>query len=126
CSVFEDQRGAALRKGGACMKDLRHWVADALVRAAAGRMRRRHPDLAEAMISEHAALSGHRDQLGWAFGSLRASLTPEDAFYPAVLALAVTAMALYQWSADESLITVTVLAVLALARGFLRPAHFPV
>ncbi len=106
------------------MKDLRHWLADALVRAAAGRMRRRHPDWAEAMMSEHDALSGQRDQLGWAFGSLRASLTLEDAFYPAVLVLAITAMGLYQWSADESLITLSVLSALAVVLGFLRPSQF--
>jgi hypothetical protein len=106
------------------MKDLRQWIANEVIRAAAGRMRRRHPDWADAMLSEHETLDSHADQLGWALGSLRAGLALEDVVYPAVLALGLIAMTLYQWSADESLISLLLLAGLSLVLGFLRPSRF--
>jgi hypothetical protein len=106
------------------MKDPRLWLADALVRAAARRLRHRHPDWADAMIGEHASLGGHRDQLGWALGSLRASFALEDVFYPAGLLISVMAMTLYQWSADESLVTLLVLSGLGLTLGLLWPTRF--
>ena len=106
------------------MKDMRRWLADGLMRAATARIRRSHPDWARAMLSEHASLSDRHDQLGWAFGSLRASLAIGNAVYPAVLALAVAGMGCYQWSADESLITLLVLSSLALLLGVLRPRRF--
>jgi hypothetical protein len=108
------------------MTSWRRWLADELTRLAVLRLRRSHPDWAEAMRSEHAALAGRPEQLGWAFGSLRASLSMtalRDIYYPAVLALAVVAMALYQWSADESLFTLLILSGLSLALGWLRPKH---
>jgi hypothetical protein len=105
---------------------LRQWLANGLARAAAGRLRRRQPEWAEAVLSEHASLSGERDQLGWAFGAWRASLdlSPGGALYPLLLALSLTAMALYQWSADESLTTLGLLGALALMLGFLGPQRF--
>jgi hypothetical protein len=106
------------------MKAPQHWLADELVRAAAWRMRRRHPDWAQAMLSEHANLPERSDQLGWALGSLRASFAVGDALYTPMLALGVLAMTLYQWSADESLATVSVLAALSLGLGLLRPSRF--
>lgn len=104
----------------------RQWLADGLARAAAGRLRRRHPEWAEAVLNEHANLSGDEDQLGWAFGAWWASLdlSPGGAIYPMLLALSLTTMVLYQWSADESLITLGVLGLLAFMLGLLSPQRF--
>ena len=55
------------------MTGLRHWMADELVRLAAARMRRRHPEWADAIVSENAYLSDQPDHLGWAAGSFKAS-----------------------------------------------------
>ena len=106
------------------MTDIRRWLADELVRRAVERMRQRRPDWAQAMMNEHHSLSGDEDQLGWAAGSFRASLSLADLFYPVVLALGVAAMTLYQWSADESLITVMVLGLLGGTLGLVRPRLF--
>lgn len=109
------------------MRTLRTWLADTCTRLAAERLRRRYPDWAEAIVSEHASLSGERDQLGWAFGALRASFgLPEeaDALYPILLLLSVIGMTLYQWSADESLVTLMVLCGLGMVLGLLRPTRF--
>jgi hypothetical protein len=106
------------------MTRVRDWLAGVMVRLAARRMRRSHPDWAQAMMSEHANLCGQIDQLDWAFGSLRASLALGNGGYPAVLALGVVAMALYQWSADESLVTLCLMAALSLLLGFLQPSRF--
>lgn len=108
------------------MMEIRRWLADGLVSAAASRLRRRHPEWAEAMMSEHASLADHRDQLGWAFGSLRASFALEGASYPALLVFALVAMTIYQWSADESLLTLSLMGALALLLGLLRPSRFVV
>src|SRR5262249_3223354 len=80
------------RRGGDCMTRVspRQWLSDQLMNAAAARVRRRHPEWAQAMVNEHASLSGDKDQLGWALGSFRASLhLQEDGFYPALLLAAV-------------------------------------
>ncbi len=109
------------------MSSLRVWLADQCTRLAAERLRRRYPDWADAIVSEHASLSGQPDQLGWAFGSFRASFglpAEADAAYPALLLLSAAAMGLYQWSADESLITLLVLCGLGLVMGLLRPTRF--
>jgi len=109
------------------MNGVRSWLAEQLNRDAAGRMRRRYPDWADAMVSENAALAGHDDQLNWAFGAWWASLTlgeVMEVLYPALLLAAVAAMVLYQWSADESLITLSIITGLGLVLGFLRPERF--
>jgi hypothetical protein len=106
------------------MKALHHWLSDVVIRAAAARLRRRHPEWAEAMLNEHASLPGQANPLRWALGSLQASFAVEDGIYPPILALGVVAMALYQWSADESLITLSILSGLSLLLGILRPSRF--
>jgi hypothetical protein len=106
------------------MNDPRLWMADALVRAAAKRLRHRHPDWADAMIAEHASLAGHRDQLGWAFGALRASYDLGGGIYRAILLLSVMVMALYQWNVDEGFVTLLLLSGLGLMLGLLWPARF--
>jgi hypothetical protein len=107
----------------------RQWLADRIARTAAQRMRRRHPDWAEAMLSEQASLAGEHDQLGWAFGALGASIVlpgAGDRYYAGVLGLSLAAMTLYQWSADESAVTLAILCLLALSLSFLRPDRFRV
>lgn len=102
---------------------LRGRLAGTMVRVAAARLRRRRPEWAEALLAEQAHLPESHGGLAWAAGSLRAVLLLEDA-YPWALALALAAMALYQWSADESLITLCVMAALCLMLGCLRPSRF--
>ncbi len=102
---------------------LRGRLAGTIVAMAASRLRRRHPAWAEALIAEQAHLPEPRGELAWAAGSLRAALSLEDA-YPWSLALALAAMAFYQWSADESLITLCVMTALCLMLGCLRPSRF--
>ncbi len=105
---------------------IRRWLAKGFACAAAGRLRRRYPDWAEAVLSEHASLSDADNPLGWAFGAWWASLdlSPGGALYPLLLALSLTTMALYQWSADESLMTLGVVGLLALVLGLLSPRRF--
>lgn len=102
------------------------WLADRLTHIAATRLRRSHPDWAQAILNEHASIAGEKERLGWAFGVLRASLAvpSHDLFYPAALTLAVSLMVLYQWSADEGVATLMVLGCLGGCLGFLRPKHF--
>lgn len=101
---------------------LRRRLATAIVRVAAARLRRAHPEWADALLSEQANLARPREELAWALGSLRAAAALEDP-YALLLALAVAAMALYQWSADESLVTLAVMAALSLLLGCLRPSR---
>ena len=102
---------------------LRRRLAETIVRAAATRLRRRHPEWADALTSEQEHLSGTEGELAWAIGSLRTALALADP-YPLVLAAAVTAMIVYQWSADESLVTLGVMAALCMLLGGLRPPRF--
>lgn len=106
------------------MTPLRHWLADQLVRAAAKRTRRRHPEWADAMLNEQASLGDTSDNIDWAFGLVRVSFGLDASLYLLLLAFSVAAMTLYQWSADESLITVTVIIALAAMLGCVRPSRF--
>lgn len=101
-------------------------LAERFTRLASRRMQRRYPEWAVAIEREHDSLAGGEGQLRWAFGALQASfaLAPPDVSYPAALGLSLAAMTLYQWSADEGLMTVVVLSGLGLALGFLRPKWF--
>jgi len=103
----------------------RTWLADQLMRRAARRMRRRHPDWAAAMVAEGEALVSGGERLAWAAGCLdasyRAAETSEAALYAPALLVGVGGMILYQWSADESLVTLVVLALICLALGALSP-----
>ncbi|THD58177.1 hypothetical protein [Phenylobacterium sp.] len=79
------------------------------------------------MLNEHTSLAGEQDQLSWAFGALRASFVlpgEADPSYAAVLAVSLAALTLYQWSADESVVTLAILCLLGLGLGFLRPSRF--
>ena len=108
---------------------LRNWLAEGLSRVAAARLGRRYPEWAKAMLGEQASLADERDRLGWAVGSLGAGFrlsVSDDALYPALLLLSLAAMALYQWSADESGITVLVLSALGLVLGLCSPRRFVV
>ena len=104
----------------------RDWVADRLTRLAARRLRSRHPEWADAVLSENESLRDQPEQLDWAWGTLRASVAVEhqDLLYPAMLGLSVATMIVYQWCADESLATVLLLLALSLCLGLLRPRYF--
>jgi hypothetical protein len=105
---------------------VRDWIADRLTRLAASRLSRSHPDWARAILSEHQCIEGNDERLRWALGTFRASLSvPETGLvYPALLTLAVSAMALYQWSWDEGVMTWMVMGGLGACLGFLRPKQF--
>lgn len=106
------------------MKRLSAQLAHGLARLAASRMRHRHPDWSAAMLAEAASIPTEGEKLVWAIGLIRAALGLRDLVYPLALLLSILAMTLYQWSADENLMTLLVLSLLALAMGFLRPRHF--
>jgi hypothetical protein len=99
-----------------------------LMAHAADRLRRRHPEWVQAMVSEGSALLSEDERLRWsagcAFASYRAPGSFEGAMYPAALAGAVMLMTAYQWSADESLRTVAVICLTGLALGVLRPRRY--
>jgi hypothetical protein len=76
------------------------------------------------MLAEEASIPSEWEKLAWAIGLLRAAIGVRDLLYPLALLLSVLAMTLYQWSADESIVTLIVLSLLALAMGFLRPGRF--
>ncbi len=101
-------------------------LAAAVTRLAAGCLRSRRPDWAEAMRTESAHLENEGDQIGWAFGCLRASFISGDpmrALYPLALLAGVMLMIVYQWSADESVFTVGLMALLSLGLGVARPGR---
>ncbi len=105
----------------------RIWLADRFTEAAARRLSRTHPDWAEAVRSEHLGLKGHRDQLGWAIGAFGASFSVPrtmEALYPIALPAALTAMTLYQWSADENPLTLLMLALTSLGLGLISPRRY--
>lgn len=76
------------------------------------------------MLGELQAVPS-RERLRWAAGCVGASLTVPGAgatlAYPVALAGCVGAMTLFQWSADEGVHTVLVIAALGLLLGLLRP-----
>jgi len=104
--------------------NLQNWLADGLVRHAAKGLRRRRPDWADAMLGEAATLP-QSEQLRWAIGCAVASYRAPGRFdgviYPLALLAGIALMAAYQWSADESLRTVAVIALIGGALGLLRP-----
>jgi len=108
--------------------DAGRWLATLLLRHAAGRLRRRRPEWADAMVSETAGLASVGDQLRWAAGCAVASYRAPGgmawAAYPLVLSLCVVVMTAYQWSADESLRTLLLVALLSVALGLFRPGCF--
>jgi len=105
----------------------KHQLADWLMDHAAGRLRRRRPEWAEAMISENAALGADDERLRWSAGcalaSYRAPGALEGLLYPAALAAGVVLMSAYQWSADESLRTVAVLSLIGVVLGAFKPRY---
>jgi hypothetical protein len=103
------------------------WLAERLTDAAARRLSRSHPDWAEAIRGEHLGLAEHSDQLSWAIGAFGASFVVPGAlktFYPVALAAALTVMTLYQWSADENLLTLLMLTTLNLGLGLISPQRY--
>ena len=92
---------------------------------AENRLRRRHPDWADAMASESASLGSDDEQLRWSAGCAIASYRAPGAFdwavYPATLGAGVALMVAYQWTVDESLQTVAVVSLLGLLLGVLQP-----
>ena len=90
---------------------------------AAQRLRRRHPDWADAMMSEQQNLPEGEEPLAWAWGSLWASFRLSGAPFSLLLAAAIAALVLYQWSSDESLITVAFVTARALLLGAARPSR---
>ena len=104
--------------------DAKRRLADLLLSHATNRLRRRHPEWADAMASESSALLGD-DRLRWSAGCAVASYRAPGALdwiaYPAALLVGVMLMSAYQWSADESLRTVAVLTIIGAALGVLQP-----
>ena len=102
-------------------------LAELLMRGAATRLRRRYPDFAEAMVCEAQAL-GDTERLRWAVGCLAASFRApgmaEVFAYPLALAAGVAAMVAYQWSADESLLTLALTCAIGLCLGLIDPRRF--
>lgn len=99
-------------------------LAERLVLHAAARLRPQHPDWAAAMLGELQAVPP-QERLRWAAGCVGASLGAPGAgaalAYPTALLAALGAMTLFQWSADEGVHTVMVIAGLSLLLGLLRP-----
>lgn len=105
---------------------LRLRLGDLLLRRAASRLRRTRPEWAQAMLSEAERMeSGER--LRWAVGGwLVACRTPEaarSAAYGLGLLASVLGMAAYQWSADESLVTLGLACALVAALVLANPAR---
>ena len=102
-------------------------IANLLMRHAAGRLSGKRPEWADAMANESAWLSGDHERLRWSTGCALASYRAPGAFngaaYPAALFAGVALMTAYQWSADESLVTVAVLSLIGLVLGMLKPAR---
>ena len=100
-------------------------LADLLMEHAARRLRRQRPEWAEAMLNESAQLNSDDERLLWSSGCACASYrTPETLHalaYFAALAAGVMLMSAYQWSADESLMTVAVICLIGVALGLLEP-----
>jgi hypothetical protein len=107
---------------------LRRRVTDLLIRSAVRRTRRRYPEWADAMLNESANLRAEGERLKWAVGCFTASFrlpdTGASTLYPIGLLLGIGSMILYQWSADENLCTLLLLALNGLALGVLRPQRF--
>jgi hypothetical protein len=100
-------------------------LATLLIGHAATRLRRRRPEWANAMVNESGAILSDGERLRWSIGCAIASYRAPGVFdwvvYPAALIVGIALMAMYQWSADESLRTVAVLALIGLALGVLQP-----
>jgi hypothetical protein len=79
------------------------------------------------MISETSAVARDDERLRWAAGCALASYRTQGgldgAAYPAALLLGIAGMAVYQWSADESLRTLELLGLIGLALGVLQPGR---
>lgn len=88
---------------------------------AAQRLRRSHPEWADAMASEQHSLAEGEEAFAWACGTLWASFRMAGAPFILLLTAAVATLILYQWSSDESLVTVGVVTALALLLGAARP-----
>jgi len=103
----------------------KHRLADLLMGHATARLHRARPEWADAMANERAFLSADDERLRWSAGcavaSYRAPHTFDWAVYPAALFACVMVVIAYQWSADEGLGTLTVIALTGLLLGMLRP-----
>jgi len=100
-------------------------LADLLMTHADSPFRRKHPEWAQAMVSESSTLLSDTERLRWSVGRAVASYHAPGvldwATYPAALGAGVVLMTAYQWSADESLRTVTMLSLIGMALGALQP-----
>jgi len=100
-------------------------LADLFMDHAARRLRRQRPEWAEAMMSESTQLDCDDERLRWSSGCAHASYgTPEALHalaYPVALMAGVMLMSAYQWSADESLVTVAVICMIGVLLGLLEP-----
>ncbi len=110
------------------MSRLKHAFAQWLGRQAQSRLRRDHPEWADAMAAEVEHLAGHGPELRWAAGCVGASYRTGRALevlrYGGALGLGLAAMTLDQWTQDEGIGTCVVLGLLALLLGALRPQRF--
>ncbi len=102
------------------------WLADQIGQLAARRLHERHPEWAAAMLAEQAELQTAPGHLSWAFGALVASVraTECDLSYLGALAAGVLAMTVYQWTMDESLLTVAAVCVIGLCLGCFKPRSY--
>lgn len=103
-------------------------LAQRFVASAARRFRGRHPEWADAVTAELLAVP-EGERLRWAVGCLAASFMQpgvgDSLVYPSALMTGVGAMALYEWSADESVKTLLVMGIIGLILGLLRPERAP-
>jgi hypothetical protein len=104
---------------------LLRWLAARLLAHGSSRLGREKSQWADAMAGEAAYIATDEERLRWAAGcaiaSYRASEGLTGASYYAALAIGVAIMTAYQWSADESLMTVAVLSLIGLTLGALEP-----
>jgi hypothetical protein len=106
-------------------RDLSRRLARHLLDHGSNRLRRTRPQWAQAMEAEALYLANDGDRLRWAAGcalaSYRAPQGLDALIYPAALLLGLALMTAYQWTVDEGLLTVAVLAVLGAALGLIAP-----
>jgi len=102
-------------------------LADLMMGHALGRLGRTRSEWADAMASENAWIGSDDERLRWSTGCAVASYRAPGAFdwptYPAALLAGIVLMTAYQWSADEGLGTMVVLALTSLLLGMLRPGR---
>lgn len=101
------------------------WLAAWLLASSARRLRTTRREWAEAMLAEAEMCASDVDRFRWALGcwvvSLRASCGARGIAYVAAVVAGLVGMTWYEWSADESRVTVVILSLITLLLGAMRP-----